>query len=320
MLVISDEEASRLATPELVTDAVKQALVAAADGSGEINPVVIGRGFEPGHTYSIKSGSASGAGLLGLKVGSYWPRNDAVGLPRHGSTILLIDSSTGHISAAIGARLTNGPRTAAADALATSALARPDASTLAVIGTGAQAAYEIAALARAVRPGEVLVASRDPGKARRFCAQVEERHGIAARPAGVEEACRSADIVVTATPARAPLFEAEWIRPGTHVSSMGSDQAGKQELPPGLLRRAKLFCDLPDQAFAIGELQHARDAVAAGEAAVTAIGDVLSGRAVGRESNDEITVFDSSGLALQDLFVGAALVEAALAGIERSAS
>jgi len=107
-----------------------------------------------------------------------------------------------------------------------------------------------------------------------------------------------ADIVVTATPARVPLFEATWIRPGTHIACMGADSKGKQEIPPLLYPLARLSCDLPAQSRSIGEFQHV---ASSGE--VVAIGDVLAGVQSGRESKDDITVFDSSGIALQDPFV-----------------
>ena len=122
--------------------------------------------------------------------------------------------------------------------------------------------------------------------------------GVEAEPASPESACRQADVIVTATSSTAPLFEAGWVRPGTHIASMGSDAAGKQELPPQLLERASLFCDLPEQYRVIGEFQHAPQ-----EATATAIGHVLSGAHPGRRSPAEITIFDSSGLSLQDLYV-----------------
>lgn len=120
--------------------------------------------------------------------------------------------------------------------------------------------------------------------------------GLCSRIVSAETACRAADIIVTAT--TAPLFESSWVKPGTHVSSMGSDATGKQELPPDLLSWARLYCDLPEQSRRIGEFQHA-----APDTPVFAIGAVLTGEAPGRANEDDITVFDSSGLAIQDLYV-----------------
>ena len=133
----------------------------------------------------------------------------------------------------------------------------------------------------------------------RLCAQ-----GLTARVSDARAACEAADIIVTATPSRSPLFDAAWVKPGTHVSSMGSDARGKQELPPALLERAQLFCDLPEQSVRIGEFQHVADRIEADALALTAIGDVLTGKAPGRRAADAVTVFDSSGIALQDLYVG----------------
>jgi ornithine cyclodeaminase len=126
------------------------------------------------------------------------------------------------------------------------------------------------------------------------------------------DACAQADIIVTATSARRPLFAAEAVRPGTHVSCMGADAVGKQEAPPELLRQAELFCDETAQSYAIGELQHVATDVRAGAVRPAVnLGEVLTGRHPGRQREEAVTVFDSSGLALQDLFLAAALLERA---------
>jgi ornithine cyclodeaminase len=191
----------------------------------------------------------------------------------------------------------NAYRTAAADAVAAEALAHPDAATLAIFGAGHQARYECTAVAK-VRPiRRVLVVARNPAQATVMIAELAAQ-GITAEPASAEAACSAADIIVTATSATVPLFKAEWVRPGTHVASMGSDATGKQELPPELLAGATLFCDLPSQSRVIGEFQHAPDG-----ADLIAIGEVLAGRHPGRRSDQEITVFDSSGLSIQDLYI-----------------
>lgn len=156
---------------------------------------------------------------------------------------------------------------------------------------------------------EIHVVGRTPERGEHFRAELAD-HGLRSRVTNAEEACQDADIIVTATTARSPLFQAGWVRPGTHVASMGSDQRGKQELPTDLLMTARLFCDLPSQSVAIGEFQHVASHVADGTVTVTAIGDVLTGQTVGRRSPEDITVFDSSGIALQDLAVATALLDA----------
>jgi ornithine cyclodeaminase len=221
--------------------------------------------------------------------------------------ILLFDQAVGRIDTVIEAGRVNAYRTAAADAVAASVLARPDSKVLALFGAGNQAAFECAALARVLPIRTVLVVARDAGKVAGFAERLagQGASGLDVRAASPQEACEAADVIVTATPARAPLFEAAWVRPGTHVAAMGADAKGKQELPPALLERARLFCDLPEQSRTIGEFQHAS---AQAQAGLRAIGDVLRRGEGGRTDPAEITVFDSSGIALQDLTIARAIL------------
>ena len=309
-VVIPSETCMKLIDRTIAFDAIKGALIAAADGSGGVNPVVVGVGLNDGETFSIKSGLLRGLPAVGLKVGGYWPGNEDRGLPRHQSAILLLDPANGRLIAVVEGGALNGLRTAAADAVAADALARPDAATLAIFGAGKQALHEVRAVCD-IRPiRRVFVTSRNAASADAMAATLRDTlpPEIQVLSSDAEHAARNADILVTATPAQAPLFDADWIRPGTHVCSMGSDRVGKQELPPALFPRARLFCDLPEQALAIGEMQHAKPLVNAGHP-LAAIGDVLRGKVAGRLSADEITIFDSSGIALQDLAIAAAVLE-----------
>lgn len=306
MILISEAESAALITAELAYAAVRDAFLATMTPEATSFPVVVGHGSDPKNRFTIKS--AAGADVAGLKVGSYFPSNDAQGLPRHSSAILLFDQATGRIGAVIEGAIVNCYRTAAADAVATDALARPDAAVLALFGTGHQAMFEVQALARIRRLTRVLVVGRDPARAAALVKQLLAS-GLPAEVATAEVAVRTADIVVTATTSTAPLFQADWVRPGTHISSMGSDAPGKQELPPRLFAKARLFCDLPSQSARIGEFQHA-----ATDLPLTSIGAVLTGAAPGRETAGDITVFDSSGISLQDLCIGKAILARSLAG------
>lgn len=305
MRMLTEEQTAALITHDLAYAAVTSAFIAAANGSGTVFPAVIAHDADPENRFSIKS--ASSADYAGLKVGSYWPGNEERGIPRHRTTILLLDQATGSPAWILEAAQVNAFRTSAADAVAADALARPDASVVAVFGTGHQSLYNCLALARVRSIDVVEVVARDPAKGEGFCAELRE-HGLDARLSHPREACERADIVTCATTATAPLFDAEWIRPGTHVASIGSDAVGKQELPTALFARARLFCDLPSQSVVIGEFQHIAEDVETGAVALTAIGDVLAGVAPGRVQDADITVFDSSGIALQDLAVAVALV------------
>lgn len=306
MRFISEGQSATLITHENAYAAVREALIAATLGTSRVFPAVSAHGSDPANRFSVKAGAAPE--IAGLKVGSYWPGNLAKGLPCHNSTILVLDQGTGRIHAVIEAGQVNGYRTAAADAIAVDLLAAKSARTLAVFGAGHQAEYECRALARVRTIERVLVVARDSRRGRAFADRVAA-HGIPADTADPRTACERADIIVTATPARAPLFDPGWVRPGTHISSMGSDAAGKQELPPALLEHAALFCDLPEQSVRIGEFQHVAHRIESGAQTITAIGDVLTGRAPGRPSPDAITIFDSSGIALQDLYVARMLLE-----------
>ena len=300
MILMSEEESAALVDEEMALAAARSAFVAA--GSGQTFPVVVAHGTGSGEVFALKSGAS--AELVGVKIGSYWPRADAHGLPRHASTVVLLDQETGRVAAVVETATANAYRTAAADALAVQTLARPDARVLAVFGTGHQALFEVRAVVR-VRPiDRVAVVGRRQDAATAMARRLGDELGIACEATDARTACTAADIVVTATTATAPLFDAGWVRPGTHLSAMGADVQGKQELPRALYGRSRLFCDLPEQSLRIGEFQHAP----AG-AEPTALGAVLVDPSLGRADAEEITVFDSSGIAMQDLALAAALLQ-----------
>ncbi|WP_219717576.1 ornithine cyclodeaminase family protein [Zhihengliuella halotolerans] len=302
LFYLREEETAALVDDELALDAARAAFSASVEAVGLDSLVV--HGSEPQNRYTVKP--AASATHAGVKIGTYWPGNDELGLPRHNSTLLLFDQRVGRISAVLEAGAANAYRTAAADALAVDLLARPEASTLAVFGTGHQAFFDVRAISKVRSIQQVLVVGRDHDKMARFTEALNtEGHNAVA--ADAESACRAADVIITVTTATVdvpPLFAAEWVRPGTHVSCMGADGPGKRELPPELLNTSRLFCDLPQQSRRVGEFQHAPV-----ESELIMLGDVLTARAPGRTEEREITVFDSSGIGLQDLYLGLALLE-----------
>lgn len=305
MIHLSETRSAALVSRELAFTAATRALIALTAADTRCFEVVQGHGRHPQQRFGIKSGTTATA--TGAKIGAYWPGNLQRGLPRHASSIILLDPDSGRLQAVIEAAEANAYRTAAADAVAVDALARSDAHRLAIFGNGHQALHEVQAIA-AIRPlQQVWVVGRDPGRSEAFAATLRAM-GLPAGVSSAEAACRQADIIITATTARQALFDAAWVRAGTHVSSMGSDARGKQELPVALYDRARLYCDLPAQSRQIGEFQHAP-----ATASLTALGDVLTGAAVGRSSAQQITVFDSSGTAIQDLVLAEALLAAHLA-------
>jgi ornithine cyclodeaminase len=307
------EEASRdLITFDIALETASRALQLAADGSAAVFPSVLGHGSKAENRVSIKAASTPDS--AGGKVGTYWPGNASSGRPCHKSTIFLVNEEVGGIGSIVVASVANSYRTAAANAVAASYLARANSTKLAIFGTGNQASFECEAITKVREIDEIFVVGRSPDRsndlAERVSHLVDRVHVVDG-----EHACRSADIIVTATSARAPLFEACWVAPGTHVASMGSDGYGKQELPAELLHEADLFSDLPSQSILIGEFQHIADSIRCGAKKNTAIGDVIQGRRPGRSSDNAITVFDSSGIALQDICLGQRLIaEASKAG------
>ncbi|QMW24593.1 ornithine cyclodeaminase family protein [Sandaracinobacteroides saxicola] len=312
MEIVSEETARAVVSLDDAIEAVAQAFIDLSAGRAELFPVALGRGADTGR-FGAKLGREGVDGTPGLKIGTYWPGNRAKGLAAHGSTTLLLDPGTGFPAALVAATYLTAIRTAAADAVAVRALARPDASRLLVIGSGHQAYWEARAVAR-VRPlTDIAIAGRSNEGAAKLARMLAEE-GYPARPGTVASDAATADLIVTVTPSHVPLIGAEQVRAGTHVSAMGADEPGKAELDPALFDKAALFADLPAQSAAIGEFSQA---VAQGLplARITALGDVLRGIAAGRQSADLITIFDSSGTALQDLAVARlALARARAAG------
>lgn len=302
--VVEESVSSALVDEDLALESAREAFVASVSG-GSVYPVVVAPVTGDGHRFTVKSGARDTT--ASIKIGSYWPGNEAHGLSNHGSSVILLHPDTGRISAVVEAADGNAFRTAAADALAVQTLAREDARVLAVVGTGNQAYFEARSAVRVRDFDTLLVAGRRPEAAQALADRLRDLLGdsVTIEATGIEDAVRRADVVVTATNAMEPVIDAGWVRPGTHISAMGADGSGKQELDPRLYEAGTLFCDLPDQARAIGEFSHT-----APESPLTALGHVLTGEAPGRVDDQQITVFDSSGFALQDLTFAEAILRA----------
>lgn len=306
LLLLDRDQAAALLQPEQVLAAVREAFQLHASGAGRIFPLV--REALPAGVFGIKSGAVPRQDLLGMKAAGFWPGNRALGADGHQATIMLFDPATGRPQCLIDGNAVTTTRTAAAGALGLMALARPDSESLCVFGTGVQGAAHVDYALR-VLPGLRRVryltsdGRRDPGFEARFAPRCDIVPGDSA-----DEAVAGSDIVITATPGRGPLFSAAAVRPGTHLNCVGSDTRGKRELPEGLLALARVWADDLAQARAIGELQWSPGA-AAGE-----FGALLE-QQHGREglAPDAITIFDMTGIALQDLSVARMLQQRALA-------
>jgi alanine dehydrogenase len=227
-----------------------------------------------------------------------FPGNPARGLPTVSGAVLLSDAETGELQAILDAAAVTGLRTGAAAVLAAEVLARPDAASAAVIGAGVNG--RATARTFAARGRQVGVWDLDEARARGLAAE------IGGRVAGSREEALASDVVVTVTPGHELLFGEGELRPGQHVSLMGADGPGKAEIAAAELARTRIFCDDWEQASHGGELAHAVAAGLVTEGDVGRLGAVLAGEAEGRRTGDEITTFDSTGLAIQDLAIAVA--------------
>ncbi|MDQ0013496.1 ornithine cyclodeaminase [Variovorax boronicumulans] len=305
LLLLDKHQVNALLSPDDVLHAVREAFVLHSDREGRVFPVV----REPlatGGVFGIKSGDVQTQGLLGFKAAGFWPANRQRGGEPHQATILLIDPATGRPLCMIDGNAITTVRTGAAGGLGLQQLARPGSTRLCIFGTGVQARIQLDFALR-LMPSlqEVRYVSATGHRNTAF----EENFAARCRVAPATDrnaAVAQSDIVITATPGGGALFDLEAVQPGTHLNCVGADTRGKRELPEGLLPRARLFVDDRTQAQQIGETQWAPDAPS------TELGDLLSGKTPFERAPDDITVFDMTGLALQDLTVARLLHERAI--------
>jgi ornithine cyclodeaminase/alanine dehydrogenase-like protein (mu-crystallin family) len=279
-------------SPERAVDAVRDAFAAYARGEWTMPPKVYVTAYPAG---DFRAMPALGSGHALLKWVTSFPGNPAKGLPTVMGVVLVSSAEDGRLLAMLDAGAVTAVRTGAAAVLAAETLGRSDAVTCAVVGAGVNG--EAAARTFAARGRAPLVWDVDAKRA----AGVADRVGGSVA-ASLDDAL-GADLLVTVTPGREVLLPEGSLRAGQHVSLMGADGPGKAEIAVGELARIRLFCDDWEQASHGGELAAAVEAGAIGRKDVAQIGDVLTGSADGRRSPEEITAFDSTGLALQDLAV-----------------
>jgi ornithine cyclodeaminase/alanine dehydrogenase-like protein (mu-crystallin family) len=285
--------------PERAVAAVRDAFIAHVRGEWQMPPKVYVTNYPAG---DFRAMPALGGGYALLKWINSFPGNPALGLPTVSGVVLISDAETGQLRAVLDAASITALRTGAAAVLAAETLGRADAQTAAVVGAGVNgraAARTFVARGRAVSLWDV-----DGERARRAADE------LGCDVAASRDEALAADLVVTVTPGHEVLIGDGALQPGQHVSLMGADGPGKAEIAPAALARTRLFCDDWEQASHGGELAQVVAAGLVAEADVTRIGHVLAGTADGRRSDDEITTFDSTGLAIQDLAIAIAAIEA----------
>jgi ornithine cyclodeaminase/alanine dehydrogenase len=303
-LLLNKEDVGGLIAMKDVIAAVEEAYRAFSGGQVE-QPDYIGIDLpSPRGEIDFKLGYYQANEMISMKASSGgFPDNPtAYGLPANMGTILLFDARTCALACVMDGSLITGLRTGAAGAVSVKVLARKDAKTVTAIGTGIQARLQIRAISEVMDIETIHAWDNNPDTLANYKADIEREFGIpVVMAASKEAAVRSADILVTTTRGKGALVEAAWVRPGTHIVAIGTDQRGKQELAPEIFRNAKIVNDSIAQCVTKGETWHPLDAgIITMDQIHGEIGEILLGKKPGRENDDEITIFDSTGMAIQD--------------------
>ena len=302
IVIVSEAECQRLVGRQEAFDAVEAVFGTMARGDAYNFPVIREAIGHADALYGFKSGFDKAGLALGVKSGGYWPGNMDKGLTNHQSTVFLFDPDTGQLKALVGGNYLTAVRTAASSSVSIAHLARKDAKVLGMIGAGHQAQFQLRAAAEQRDFERVVAWNPHPDMLPKLGAVAEEI-GLPFEAVSAEEVGAQADVIITITSAFEPLLMADWIKPGTHIACMGTDTKGKQEVDAALLAKATVFTDEIAQSTTIGEAQHAISSGQIAEDDITPVGAVINGTHPGRSSDDEITLFDGTGVGLQDLAV-----------------
>jgi len=305
VLILTEDNIRQCVQLDLeVIGEMESAFASLATGDATVPPILMLEIPEVRGETDVKTAYIRGLDSFGIKIASGFFNNPQIGLPSVSSLLVVLSASTGFPQAVLldNGYLTN-VRTGAAGGVAARHLARENIRTAGVIGAGAQARYQMIAL-RQVRNFErlfiysIVEEEIDP--------YIEEMAPLldveVVKAKDVETVVRNSDVVVTTTPAREPLVKAEWLHPGLHITAMGADAEGKQELHAEVLGQAdRLACDQRSQCFRLGELHHGLDeGVISRDDDIVELGEIIAGQKPGRQSDDQITVCDLVGIGVQD--------------------
>ena len=314
--ILNQEQTERVLDMKTVIEDIEKVYSMKSRQAGKLFPMVFHE-FEPGAAdMDIKSGLLEEAGIFGLKLVSWFSGNAKKGLPLLTGTVMVFDLSTGIPAGLLSAEHLTGMRTGAAGAIGAKHLAKEGSENMLIVGAGHQAAYQVAAnltalgSIRKIRVFDPI----DPGNADNFVKTIESKLTGGLLPeyepgsvafevaASLAAATSSSDVVITVTPSRKPLISNDWVQNGTHISCIGADMSGKQEIDENIFSRAKVFVDDLNQALNVGECEIPfKKGVISEDSIAGEIGGLICGDVFGRASLDDITIFDSTGIALQDL-------------------
>lgn len=314
-LLLTRRDVAALLTLDECIDAVEAGFARQARG-GAVGPGVLAL-HVPGGGFHVKAaGLRLSRFYVAAKLNANFPDNGARrGLPTIQGVVVLSDGEDGRPLALLDSMEITALRTGAATAVAARHLARADARVATVVGCGRQGRIQIAAVARVRTLTRIHAVDADPAVAARFAREMSAELGVEVHAAGrVADVASGSDIVVTCTPARAPLLHRTDVAPGTFVGAVGADSEHKQELEPALMAAGTIVVDSLEQCAAIGDLHHALAAGAVSLDQVHAeLAQVVAGQKPGRRTADEITLFDSTGVAIEDVAAAVAVYEKAMA-------
>ncbi len=308
--VVSEAVCQQIMGRQDAFDAVENVFSAMAKDSAYNFPVIREAIGHADALYGFKSGFDRDGMVLGLKSGGYWPGNIKKDLTNHQSTVILFDPDTGKLKALVGGNYLTAIRTAASSAVSIAHLARKDAKVLGMIGAGHQSTFQLRAAVDQRKFEKVVAWNKEPESLTRLAVICDEL-SIPFESVSREALCAQADVIITITSAFEPLIEADWVKPGTHIACMGTDTVGKQEVDDKLFAAARVFTDELAQSITLGEAQHAIKAGLINQASIIPLGEVINGTQLGRTSDAEITLFDGTGVGLQDLAVASVAAQLA---------
>jgi len=303
-LLLKKEEVRRLICMKEVIGTVEEAYKA-FNSNQVIQPPYIGMDL-PSHRGEIdfKLGYCQGNEMISMKASSGGFTNNPTeyGVPNGMGTILLFDARSCALICVMDGSLITGLRTGACGAVSVKALARKNAKKITSIGTGNQARMQIRAIKEVMKIEQIHAWDSHPETLAKYKTDIESEFGIPVIMANSKkEAVEQADILITTTRGKGSLVEADWVKPGTHIVAIGTDQQGKQELDPEIFRNAKVVVDSMAQCIEKGETWHPLNKkIIAKDDIHGEIGEILLGKKPGRENNEEVTIFDSTGMAIQD--------------------
>jgi len=303
-LLLTKEEVGKLISMKEVIGTVEEAYKAFSSGQ-VVQPDYIGIHLpEPRGEIDFKVGYCKTNEIISMKAssGGFLDNPTAHGVPNGMGSVLLFDARSCALICVMDGSLLTGLRTGASGAVSVKALARKNAKKITCIGTGNQARMQIRAISLVMQIEEIHAWSRNPETCARFKADIEGEFDIPVILAdSKKEAVEQADILITTTRGKGPLVEASWVKPGTHIVAIGTDMKGKQELDPEIFRHAKIVNDSISQCIDKGETWHPlNEKIISLDDIHGEIGEILLGRKPGRENDEEITIFDSTGMAIQD--------------------